>query len=248
MSGLSVKRVVVGAIGAIGAYLFLVLVAGLAKFETSWLPYAAELVGALIAGGALARQGTRHRFEALVAGTLSVLIIGTVAFASPSTFGWVAVRAAYPWPTAVALAIGCGASGQAGAWLAYGRGGLPSIVMLSTAVTSGLLLFGGRIVTSLAAHVMTVGSSTGMAILYVCALLAGYAVQSVVPLANAGACASGAAILIGLNVVATEMKGQHTGGLLWLLLAVAAAFAGAVAAQALRSKPHEDAASASDAR
>src|SRR3569623_1911737 len=58
---MSVKRVVVGAIAAIGGYLFIIAIANLAKFETAWLPYAAELAGAFVAGGALARHETRAR-------------------------------------------------------------------------------------------------------------------------------------------------------------------------------------------
>jgi hypothetical protein len=239
MTGLSVKRVVVGAIGAIGGYLFLVRLGGLAKFEPDWLPYVAELLGALIVGGALARVGTRHRFEALAAGVLSVVIVGTVAFASPTTYGWVAARAAHPWPTAVALAIGCGAAAQLGAWFAYGRGGLLSIVVLSTGVSFAVVLFGGRIVAAFGAGIVTVDESVAIVLVLVLALLAGFTVQSVVPLANAGVCASGTAIFVAVSVIETEVHGQDNSGLLWMVLTVAAAFGGALVAQALRPKSRE---------
>lgn len=239
MSGPWVKRVVVGAIGAIGGYLFLVRLGGLAKFEPSWLPYAAELAGALIVGGSLARQGTRHRFEALVAGVLSVVIMGAVAFTSPSTFGWVAARATHPWIAALALAIGCGASAQIGAWLAYGRGGMPSIIVVSTAVSFAMLMFGTRIVATVAANFVTVSEPVAIVVVLFLALVAGFAVQSVVPLANAGACASGTAILVAWQVIETEMHGQDSSGIFWMVLTVAAAFGGALGAQALYPKPRE---------
>ena len=71
-------------VGAIGGYLFIIAIAiaTLAKFETPWLPCAAELV----AGGALARQESEHRFESLASGALSVVIVAVVAFASPRTY------------------------------------------------------------------------------------------------------------------------------------------------------------------
>lgn len=233
---MSVKRVVVGAIGAIGAFLFLIVLTSVARFERSWLPYVAEPLGALIAAGALARQGTGHRFEALAAGVLSVVLIAAVAFASPSTFGWVAIRSAHPYPIAIALALACGVAAHAGALASYGHGRWLSIVVLSTAVGSGMLLFGSRVVTSFAAQAFAVGSTASELLLFACAFVAGFAVQSVVPLANAGLSASGVGVLIMVRVIDEEARGHVTNGLLWLLLTVAAAFVGALAAQAFRPK------------
>jgi len=231
---MSVTRVLVGAIGAIGGYLFIIAIATLAKFETPWLPYVAELAGALVAGGALARQGTRHRFESLGAGLLSVVIVGIVAFASPHTYSWVAARSEQPWLVAAALLICCGAAGHAGARLAYGRGGRGSIVVFSTIVSSGFLLFGDRFITPLVVHATHNELIVLLVPLYVCSLLAGISVQSVVPLEHAGLCASGVAVVIGVVVIGMEIGGQAASGLLWLVLAVVAAFIGALAAQTVR--------------
>jgi hypothetical protein len=235
------KRVVVGAIAALGGYLFLVRLGETAKLDEFWLPYVAELTGALIAGGALARIGTRRRFEAFATGVVSVVIVGTVAFVSPRTFGWVAARSDHPWPTAFALAIGCGIFAHLGAWLAYGRGGLASIVVFSTGVSTALLLFGARIVAVLVTTVVAIKDPTavGIVILLAMGFLAGFAVQSVVPLLNAGACASGTAILLGWQVIEAEMHGHRSDGFLWVVLTVAAAFGGAFAAQAVRPKSRE---------
>jgi hypothetical protein len=71
-------------------------------------------------------------------------------------------------------------------------------------------------------------------------------VQSVVPLANAGACASGTAILIAWQVIETEAHGRDPSGVFWMLLTVAAAFGGALGAQALRPKSREIETSAFD--
>ena len=207
-------------------------------------PYTAQPLGAFVAGAALARQGTRHRFEGFVAAVLGIAILAAVSFASPSTFGWIAARASHPWPTVFALALACGASGQAGSSLAYGRGGGVSIGVLSTAVTSALLLLGTRVVTTLVHGMVTLDQTSMFAIVYGCAIVAGFAVQSVVPLANAGACASGAAILIAVQVIDAEMRGGHTEGLVWLLFTVAAAFVGALAAQRLRPRPQPPVAAA----
>jgi hypothetical protein len=231
---MSVKRVLVGAIAAIGGYLFILAIAALARFETPWLPYAAELAGALVAGGALARQGSGHRFESLAAGMLSVVIVAAVAFSSPHTYGWLAARSDHPWLTALCLLIACGVAGHAGARLAYGRGGVLSIVVLSTGVCTGALFFGTRLVTPLLALEIKNETILLLVPLYICSLLAGYAVQSVVPLANAGACSSGVAVIVGVIEIGFLLAGQIAVGWLWLVLAVVAAFVGALAAQALR--------------
>jgi hypothetical protein len=233
---MSIKRVVVGAIGAIGAFLFLIVLISVARFERSWLPYVAEPLGALIAGGALVRQGTGHRFEALAAGVLSVAMLAAIAFTSPSTFTWVAVRSAHPWLIATILAIGCGAASHAGARAAYGRGGLLSVVVLSTAFGAGMLLFCTRIAIVFSLRAFTFDSNAVATMLCVPAFIAGYAVQSVVPLTNAGACASGVGILVLVQIVDGMSKGHMAdSALFWMLVMVAAAFFGALAAQAVRS-------------
>ena len=232
---MSIKRVLVGAIAAIGAFLFLIVLTSVASFERSWLPYVAEPLGALIAGGALARQGSGHRFEAPAAGVLSVAMLAAVAFTSPNTFGWIAIRSAHPWPIALALALGCGAAAYAGARAAYGKGGLLSIIVLSTAVGSGMLLFGSRVVISIATHAFSIGSTGADVLLYACAVIAGFAVQAVVPLVNAGACASGVAILLAIRVVDESSRGHDIGGALWtVVFTLAAAFVGALIEQRVR--------------
>lgn len=232
---MSVKRVVVGAIAAIGGYLFIIAIANLAKFETAWLPYAAELAGAFVAGGALARQGTRHERESLAAGLLSVVIVAAVAFASPHTYSWVAARSDHPWLVAVALLVGCGIACELGARVAYGRGGMASLIVLSTTVSAGFLFFGTRLVTALFAHAITSDKALLLLPLYTCAFLAGLAVQAVTPIAHAGGCASGVAVNVGVVVIGLALGGQRTDGTLWLILSVVAAFFGALAAQGVRA-------------
>ncbi|HEY6036029.1 MAG TPA: hypothetical protein VIV58_17255 [Kofleriaceae bacterium] len=233
---MSVMRVLVGAIGAVGGYLFIIAIAKLAKFETGWLPYAAELAGAFVAGGALARQGSRRRFESLAAGLLSVVIVGVVAFASPHTYSWVAARSDQPWLVAVVLFGGCGIASELGARVAYGRGGMPSLVVLSTTVSAGFLFFGMRLVTALFAHATTSDEALALVPLYTCTFLAGLAVQAVTPIEHAGGCASGVAVNIAVVVIGLELGGQRADGALGLILSVVAAFVGALAAQRLRKR------------
>jgi len=233
---MSVTRVVVGAVAAIGAFLFLVVLAGVANWEPAWLPYVAEPFGALIAAGALARQGSADRREPMIAGTLSVVMIAVIAFASPSTFGWVAVRSAHPWLVATVLAIACGVGSYAGARAAHGRGGSVSIVLLSTAVGSGMLLFFMRILGLVALRVFTLDSTALATLLCLPAFVAGFAVQSVVPLANAGLCASGVGILMLIRIADGMSRGHMVADSpFWMLVMVAAAFIGALAAQGVRA-------------
>jgi len=233
---MSVMRVLVGAVAAIGGYLFIIAIANLARFEPSWLPYTAQLAGALIAGGALARQGARHRYESLAAGLLSVGIVSLVAFASPQTYSWFAARAEHPLFVAFAILIGCGIAGEVGARLAYGHGGTFSIVVFSTAVSSGFLFFGMRLLVLVLAHVMTTVTSTQIVAMYICAFIAGGATQAIVPAANAGACSSGIAILVAVVEIGAMLDNKPADGLLWLVLAVAVAFGGALVAQKLRQR------------
>ena len=99
------------------------------------------------------------------------------------------------------------------------------------------MLFGSRVVIRFAAHAFSLGATAADVLLYACALVAGFAVQSVVPLANAGACASGVGILLAVKVTDESSRGHDIGGAAWtVLFALAAAFVGALAAQRLKKQ------------
>ena len=61
-----------------------------------------------------------------------------------------------------------------------------------------------------------------------------FAVQSIVSLENAGACSSGVAVIVGVLEIGFMLASKIQLGLLWLVLAVVAAFIGALAAQTVR--------------
>lgn len=202
-----VARVVVCAVAVLGAFLLVLRVAWLAGYEPTWLPYLAHAVGGVIAGAVIARQGPFPRTDAVLGGILGVAMLAAVAFISPRTFGWIAVRSSQPSLTAAAIAFGTGATTSLGAWLGGSapRAGALSIVMLSTCTAMCLVLFGTRVAGTLLG---TEGTTWMVIETSLLAFVAGFATQSIVSTERLVACASGVAVLFGVQVLGSALKSQ----------------------------------------
>jgi hypothetical protein len=229
--GWSPSRIVVWGLAVIGAYFFVLRIAWLLELDGDAVAYGAHAVGALIAGAAFARipaRTTGPRFEAFVAGVAGMAILAAIAFASPRTYGWIAMRASPSWLYALAIIVATGALTQLAADLARGPAHTAAIVVVATAVTTCLVLLGARVAATL--HLVSSSSNTQTIIaMAVLALLAGFAVQSIVAGVRPIACGCGAAVLIAWQLIEITAKSHEAFDRTIVLLAlpVLAGFIGA---------------------
>ena len=83
-------------LAAIGGFFVLLQAVWLAKFEPEWLAYAAQPVGALLAGVAMASLVERRTHRgAMIAGVLAVGILAVISFALPRAFTLTAARSSH---------------------------------------------------------------------------------------------------------------------------------------------------------
>lgn len=204
--------IVTCALAVIGGFLLVLRVCWLLHVEPSWLPYVAHVIGAVLAGLAIGRQGPlRSQAEPIVGGMLGVGILAVTAFAPPHAFGWIVARTAQPWLVGAIVAVASGLAAAGGAWLAHlgrTRGDLPSIILLSTLVTTCVMMLGGRLA------VVTFGlSTTTMWVLTIGGIacgLAAFATQAIVAEEHLGACASGFAALCAIQLLELVTKAHES--------------------------------------
>src|SRR5262245_30039406 len=110
--------IAVCALATVGGFLLALRLVWLLKVEPAWLPYPAHIVGALVAGFALGRQGMRSWREPALGGAIGVGIVAVAAFLPPHAFGWIVQRTELPWLVGPAIAAGCAAACAIGAWFA----------------------------------------------------------------------------------------------------------------------------------
>jgi len=132
-------------LAAIGGFFLVLQAMWLAKIEPSWLPYPAQVAGALLAGIALASVVERrvHR-AAMIAGVLGVGVLVVITYAMPNAFRLTAARGSNAAWILPLLVVGCGLACVAGSHvtgLARGFGA----AMAAALVGACIIQLGGRI-------------------------------------------------------------------------------------------------------
>lgn len=230
--GWSPSRVVVWALAVIGAYFTVLRLAWLLKLDGNAVAYGAHAVGALIAGAAFARIPARTsgpRYEPFAAGVAGMALLAVIAFASPRTYGWIAVRESPAWLYALAIILATGGLTQLGAELARGPSSKPALVVVATAVTACTVFLGVQLASTL--ELVSSRSNAQVVIaMAVLALIGGFATQLVAPASYLGACGSGALVLVVLQLVEILVKGHGSGldgSIILLALPILTGFIGA---------------------
>lgn len=223
----------------IGAYFMVLRIAWLLKLDGDAVSYGAHVVGALIAGAAFARSPARRagpRYEAFAAGVAGMVLLAVIAFASPRTYGWIAVRASPSWLYALAIILVTGALTQLGAGLARGPAHKAALVVVATAVTACTVFLGSQIATTLGL-VSSRSNSQVVIAMAVLALIGGFATQLVAPAAYQIASGSGALVLVAWQLFETLVKNHSRvdGSIVLLALPILTGFIGARLAAQLRS-------------
>ena len=204
--------VVTGVLAVIGAFLFTLQISWLLRFEPEWLPYPVHIVGAMLAGGAMAQAAPTQKLrEPLAAGMIAVLVLAAITWLLPRAFTLTAARIDQRWLVTPVITVASGLACATGAWL-FGRNAPPrvvGIVAVAAMVGACAILLGGRLGLSLGVPASFVPSTIEIAVL---GFLAGVAVQRVVDREAVIAIGVGVAIFVGFGIVALSMKGTPVGG------------------------------------
>ena len=132
------------ALAVIGAFFVVLQSAWMLKLEPEWLPYPAQVLGAMLAGLVLSRAASGSTRAAFVAGVAAVALLALISYALPRAFTLTAARGANA-PIAVSLlAIASGIACALGARVraAASRMWVPAASALVAACTIQL---GGRL-------------------------------------------------------------------------------------------------------
>jgi hypothetical protein len=132
-------------LAAIGGFFILLQAVWLAKLEPQWLAYAAQPVGALLAGIAMASLVERRTHRgAMIAGVLGVGVLVVIAYALPRAFVLTAVHSSHPAVLLPALVVGCGLACTAGTHVAGIARGV-GVAIAAALVAACVIQLGGRL-------------------------------------------------------------------------------------------------------
>jgi hypothetical protein len=209
--------IVTCALAVIGAFFLVLRISWLAHLDTTWLPYAAHGVGALLAGLMIgfAAKPTSVR-DAAIGGAIAIGILAAVAFGMPRAFGWVAVRSTQPALSALGIAAGSAALCGAGYWLAREQGDRSpiAILVLAAFVTACTVMLGGQIAVGLGMDATLTMVTIAAAVL---AFAAGYATQAIVSGRRVALAGSGMGVLLVFQVIEVGVKGLTVDKSLFML-------------------------------
>lgn len=241
-----ISRIVACGLAEIGIYFLVLRFAWMFKLEEAWLPYIAHGIAALAAGAVIVRVGSGARYEPIAGALFGIALLAAISFASPRTFGWIALRSDAKWFVTIAIAAGSAVLAEIGARTKGGAsGGLGIVMVLSTGVASCLIFLGGRVWFTLVGH----AENLPITIVSVCLLgvIAAFVVQWVVLAERIVACASGTGTLILWQVIElTRRTTSLTPELVYFLIPIAVSLIGSYAAAKLRPRVVDDTLTAFD--
>jgi hypothetical protein len=132
------------ALAVIGAFFLTLQTAWMMKVQPEWLPYLAQLIGALLAGLVVSRAASASSRAAFVAGAVAVGVLVLISYALPRAFTLTATRSANAAIVVPLLVIASGVACALGARVpaAASRVWLPAAAAFVAACTIQL---GGRL-------------------------------------------------------------------------------------------------------
>jgi hypothetical protein len=196
--------IAVGTLAVIGAFFIALQLMWLLRVEPVWLPYVVHVVGAVLAGIAMAKAAPmRSVREPIAAGVLAIAVLAVVSLALPNAFILTAARTDARWVVLPALACASGLACAAGAWLA---GAAPSRVWVAVvaAMTAACAIqLGGRLGLVLGVPTAFIPLAIESSVL---AFIAGSATQAIVAVEAAIAITVGTAAFLVLALISEASK------------------------------------------
>lgn len=219
--------VVACALAVIGAFFLVLQIAWAFELEPTWLPYPAQLIGAVLAGFALASSSpTKSLREPLIGGVLSVVTLATITIVLPKAFLLTAAQSTQKWVVLPALAATCAVACASGAWLASRAGSSRGAVAVTVAMIAACTIqLGGRVVFALG---VAPDQDLLLVFAFAFAFLAGAITQKLVDIESFGWAAAGGAALVLWSIVRRLIVSEQasldgTASLLLLVTALGAA-------------------------
>jgi hypothetical protein len=195
------------ALSVLGAFFLVVKLSSLLSLEVVWLPYAAHVLGASLAGAAMVGATPASWRDAALGGALAIVVLAFVSFGVPHAFLWIPARTSAPALVVGAILIASSVCAGAGARLASMRPppSTAAVVFLATTITACVTMLGGRVV-----YVLGVPALDGpqLIVASVAAFASALLAQWVVPVRRVAACAIGIPALTAIHLAVTVHDGH----------------------------------------
>ena len=213
--------IVVCALAVIGAFFLVLQIAWTMELEPAWLPYPAQLIGAVLAGFAVTSSSpTKSLREPLIGGALAVAVLAAITFVLPGAFIMTAARSSQAVLVLPALAAGCALACAGGAWLAARVGASHVAIAVTVAMVAACTIqLGGRVAYALG---VAPDQDLLLVLAFAFAFLAGAATQKIVEIEAFGWAGAGAAGLVLWTIVRQLIVSEQASldGMAFVLLLV----------------------------